>query len=83
MRFDCGLTPEEKRKAQWQAWIEGERIFAWLPIRVGRRDCRWLEYVEKYREPLEGICETFERGSWLIYGNKPDARKFKYRAVSR
>lgn len=26
---------------QWHRW------FAWRPVRVGPRDCRWLEYVER------------------------------------
>jgi len=43
MKFNCGLTPQEKQaiKARWHDW------FAWHPIRLGSRDCRWLETVER------------------------------------
>lgn len=39
MRFDCGLTAEEKfeREKEWHV------KFAWLPKRVGHRRCVWLE----------------------------------------
>ena len=58
MKFNCGLTREEKDKlreaedsriwneiynyiTQWHDW------FAWYPVRVGSKDCRWLETVER------------------------------------
>lgn len=43
MRFDCGLSFSERidAKSQWHTW------FAWYPVRVGHRDCRWLERVER------------------------------------
>jgi hypothetical protein len=39
MKIDCGLTAKEKREAQeeWHRW------FAWRPVRLGSRDCRWLD----------------------------------------
>ena len=40
MKFDCGLTYSEKRDAL-RKW---HMAFAWLPVRMGSRDCRWLEY---------------------------------------
>ena len=53
MKFNCGLTVEERaeqwareeaeydrRIAEWHDW------FAWYPVRVGPSDCRWLETVE-------------------------------------
>ena len=44
MKFNCGLTYAELRKirSNWNSW------FAWHPIRVGSKDCRWLETVERY-----------------------------------
>lgn len=41
MKFNCGPTWEEKLNARekWHPW------FAWRPIRLGSRDCRWFEYV--------------------------------------
>lgn len=43
MKFDCGLTDEEYR-AEIRKW---HRWFAWHPVRVGHRDCRWMETVER------------------------------------
>ena len=43
MKFNCGITWEEKLVArkEWHRW------FAWYPIRLGSRDCRWLETIER------------------------------------
>lgn len=43
MRFNCGPSYAEKMKAreQWHRW------YAWRPVSVASRDCRWLEYVER------------------------------------
>jgi len=43
MKFDCGPSWNEKRLAreQWHRW------FAWFPVKVGERDCRWFEFVER------------------------------------
>jgi hypothetical protein len=43
MKFNCGPTSEEIGAAlqQWHRW------FAWRPVRIGSRDCRWLEWVER------------------------------------
>lgn len=50
MKLNCGPTWYEKvqQKKQWHRW------FAWRPVRVGPRDCRWLEYVER-------------KGDYMIY----------------
>ena len=47
MKFNCGPSWEERKaakiayKEEWHPW------FAWFPVRVGDRDCRWLETVER------------------------------------
>lgn len=43
LKFDCGPTHAEKvRRLQgWHDW------FAWYPVRIGPRECRWLEVVER------------------------------------
>lgn len=43
MKFDCGETWSEKfeRITNWHEW------YAWHPVRVGYRDCRWLEKVQR------------------------------------
>jgi hypothetical protein len=53
MKLDCGLTYEEKlknREQKRQEYVrkvsQWHKYYAWLPVRVGSRDCRWLEKVE-------------------------------------
>jgi len=45
MKIDCGLTYQEKQalKSEWHKW------FSWYPVRLGYRDCRWLETIERTR----------------------------------
>lgn len=43
MRFDCGPTDEEKC-AKLQEW---HPYFVLIPRRLGSRDCRWLETIER------------------------------------
>lgn len=47
MKINCGRPRHQRRedaKAYLCCW---HRWFAWFPVRVGRNDCRWLEYVER------------------------------------
>lgn len=56
MKFDCRdetWSEEKARRAQWRKW------FAWLPVRLADRDCRWLEVVER-RE----LYESGYDGNW-------------------
>lgn len=41
MKLNCGPTAEAKRERleNWHRW------FAWHPVRVGEKECRWLEIV--------------------------------------
>ena len=50
MRFNCGLSYLEKHfyKMEWHL------SFAWVPHRVGFRDCRWLEPVWRKGQYWEG-----------------------------
>lgn len=43
MKLNCGPTWEERVTAmgKWHRW------FAWHPVRIGSRDCRWLETIER------------------------------------
>lgn len=56
MRFDCGLTGRELFEARklWHKW------FAWYPVRIGSRDCRWLETVERRKDSPHYIWEYRE-----------------------
>ena len=51
MKLNCGLTIFEKKELLYKQaelhdgkWI---KWFAWHQVRVGFKDCRWLEYVER------------------------------------
>ena len=57
MKFDCGLTRREKIKIK-ENW---HLHFVLFPIRLGSRDCRWLEWVER-----RGVhCEYIEGSYWI------------------
>lgn len=54
MKINCGPTKEEKDAKLDADWVEEQRRlkhwhlwFAWRPIRLGSRDCRWLEWIER------------------------------------
>ena len=47
MKFNCGLSADEKRQQEIERSENWHRWFAWKPIRVGSRDCRWLEWIER------------------------------------
>ncbi|MDQ3270771.1 MAG: hypothetical protein M3Q12_01190 [Pseudomonadota bacterium] len=47
MKWNCGKTRQERAKEEYAKKQEWHLKFAWLPIRVGPEDCRWLEYVQR------------------------------------
>jgi len=63
MRFNCGPSPEERKRRREEAEKHYREIeaayqaslwqwhdwFAWRPVRVGENDCRWLETVGRRR----------------------------------
>jgi len=51
MKFNYGESweYEKLRLENWHEW------FAWRPVRVGNRDCRWLEKVQR-------------KGKYIYYG---------------
>ena len=55
MKFNCGLTYKEKVEAKEQ-W---HKSFVWWPIRIGSRDCRWLETVERRGTLHEGCVDDY------------------------
>lgn len=73
MKWDCGPTAEEKREIRRKATIEKTRrmvaedekwhdYFAFTPTRVGPRDCRWFETIERrvrFRYKWSRECETW------------------------
>lgn len=50
MKLNCGLTPTELLEeadafvADHRVW---EYVYAWWPRHVGKRDCRWLEVIQR------------------------------------
>lgn len=47
MKFNCGETVIEARRRVWPLYCNWHDWFAWRPVRVGHKDCRWLEVVER------------------------------------
>lgn len=64
MRFDCGKKwtigtwlEEKYRRERWHDY------FAWLPVRVADRECRWLETVER-RGTYVGSSDFGDTWTW-------------------
>lgn len=71
MKFNCGPTERQRRQSARDRWCVWHRWFAWFPVRVGPRDCRWLETVERRADEVyEGFFFEFT----------PD--DFRYRAIN-
>ena len=64
MKFDCGPTRKEREKVKerWHKW------FAWCPVRLGERECVWLETVER-----KGIIQYTTSASWWSWEYRPCA----------
>lgn len=55
MKFNCGPDWLEKHEAKKDWHLH----FAWLPVRVGPRDCRWLEWLMR-----KGKHHSARRWTW-------------------
>jgi hypothetical protein len=60
MKFDCGLTAEERCSVCRDYWTQWRPWFSWFPIRVGPNDCRWMEVVERKAGDVHGAGFIFE-----------------------
>lgn len=50
MKFNCDFYKDWKHKrghAQEEYLRNWHKKFAWLPIKVADKDCRWFEFVER------------------------------------
>lgn len=75
MKFDCGPSRAEKRKAR--AIIRAGKIkakyerlrnwhphFALFPVRIAKGDCRWLETVERRGTQQRGYWPGEDYWTW-------------------
>lgn len=83
MKFNCGLSKADKyweRFKSTKAWLqslqEWHYWFAWRPVRVGKKDCRWLETVE--RRDTRSMYPN--RAADYLAGSRFSAPKWTYRA---
>jgi hypothetical protein len=57
MKFNCGPTKEERKEERKARLSDWHRFFCIWPRRVGYRDCRWLEWIERKRGEYPWIWE--------------------------
>lgn len=84
MKINCGLSESEQNAlvmekaarlhAQWSDW---HPHFCIIPRRVGHRDCRWLETVERRLSPQtkQSIYDFLQWGSPLHFEYRPSQGK--------
>lgn len=71
MKFNCGLSWSEKIK-YWESW---HSWFAWRPVRIGSRDCRWLETVERRWVWDKALARCIGANPWEVqYRSATSAR---------
>lgn len=71
MKLDCGPTKQERFEQRLKKNVEkAKRLerwhkrFAWWPIRLGSRDCRWLELIERRGNFIWYNTYDFEFWGW-------------------
>jgi hypothetical protein len=66
MKLDCGPTKKTKERLKFEKLSNWHTKFAWLPIRVGDNDCRWLEHYERKGkfERFPEYAPVFSDGYW-------------------
>ena len=81
MKFDCDsrrLRREEKEQARKAARLDWHPFFAVLPVKVGLRDCRIMEKVERRFVPIrrkigpdsDYFIEVGHRTEYRPYGSR-------------
>lgn len=90
MRFNCGPTKAEKKKALREyLYDKGERLyehgvkhFALLPVRLENGECAWLEFVtKKLRYKYSNYLCYYEpvMNKWSAGAAYRDGKKVKYK----
>lgn len=81
MRLKCGKTKRERLNLHWLAcgrradWLKKwHTVFAWLPVRVGPNDCRWLERVAR-RYPDARVAASWKYVEFHD-GQEPDGSHY-------
>lgn len=64
MKFNCGMTRDAKRAIKHNRLENWHKKFAWLPIRAGENDCRWLEFYDRKGTFNTGRYEYSFNGYW-------------------
>lgn len=70
MKFSCGYSPNLKRKTKMvfhniraQKWFKKytnwHKFYAWYPVRIEEKHCRWLEYVERKATLHDGFIGDY------------------------
>ena len=72
MKFACGKTTDEKREAAIRRDFVWHLKFAWLPIKLGKHDCRWLEYVERCKVKLNLRGDEWDVPGLIILSTECD-----------
>lgn len=83
MKFNCDLYKEWQERSEEAAYQEFLRqlqwhtIRAWRPRKVGPKDCRWLERIERRVKPTPDTL-AFPRYCLLF-----DKWTYEYRALAQ
>ena len=57
-KFSSALRERDRKRRAWR------KVFAIIPRKVGYRDCRWFEYIEKRESRDYHFSFLFEMGSY-------------------
>lgn len=83
MKFNCGPNQEERFleiSKKGEALAKWHKVFAWRPIKVASRDCRWLEYVERrYQYVPVDVGHAYGN----MVGELPQYSHPEYRAIKK
>lgn len=91
MKFNCGLTAEERLEKDVDEFLKDLELdeqwhdyFALIPTRVGHKDCRWLETIQRKKKFIG--ARDRESISYYIWTGRAFTRYFwevEYRAKEK
>ncbi len=66
MKFNCSKRSwDQKKEARMRALKLWHRYFAWFPVRIGRYNCCWLEFIQRKGKYICIYDFDHSRTSWL------------------